>query len=289
MAYQPFMQRSLSVRVTSTRSGVTTVRTFDNARVRMQVTGDGAGYGLARVAIYGQPLQVMNALARMLVTPVGDDGQDAITVTTAGRLVYTGRITFGFIDFGNVPDVALVLECNSVLALQMATRPPFAGSGAVPLYDALSSVLAGTGFSLDFDSVALADRTINSPRVVGSAADQVAQLCKHFPDVVYNVSLSTVAVYSAVARTSGASGTIKRIARDTGLVSYPQCNGTTLTLTTLYDPMLSPGQPIMVDTPDDAVAGATWLVAGYQHQLDARTPGGAWFTRISATYRGATA
>jgi hypothetical protein len=293
MPFNPYTLRSARVTVQVTRpdaNGTATAQTyrFQEHRMRIGVRQAGAQFGNAKIEIFGVPLQTMNQIARLwleVLTPVGTDtvqidvwdGQDYVPF-------FQGVIMWSAVNASRMPHVSLDIEANSGSALSLVPSSPYAvGATPVSLKAALTTIAAQGGFSVQYPDT-VTQYQLTQARVTGAPLEQIAQLMDMFPKLTWFTSLQQIVVREALAPVNADA---IRVAADTGLMGYPVYSTSGLTLATLFNPKITPGAALDVQTEFDFVNRTVWVAAVLAHTLEPNVPGGQWTTQIAANSYGA--
>jgi hypothetical protein len=291
MAFNPYQTRAARVTVIVSRPDATgaaqsSTYTFQDHRMRIQVRQGGNQFGNAKVEVFGVPLASMNNIARLWLeslTPQNTDTLD-IGIWDGNDFVpfFSGVITWSAVDASGMPQVKLVIESNSSMALMNQTASPYANAGPVLLQDALTPIAAMGDFSVDYSAQA-PQYQMTDVRVTGSPMEHISGLMRHFPDLTWFVNLQRIVVRAGGAPYSADS---IRIAADTGMMSYPVYSSSGLQFATLFNPRLRPGVALDVNTQFDFVNRTLWVASVLAHSLDVNVPGGQWTTSVAANSYG---
>jgi hypothetical protein len=262
--------------------------TFQPHRMQIQVRNGSKQFGNTRVAIYGVPLATMNQIARLQLeplTPVINDTLQINVLDDSGAFVpfFQGVIMWSAVNASRMPHVALEIEAASGGALTLVSASPYATPGGVTLKDALTAIVAPAGFVVDYADSAPVYQLAQT-RVTGAPLDQVGALMRQYPDLTWQPILQRLQVRSVNAPIS--ADTID-ISAETGLMGYPTYSTSGLQFATLFNPKLTPGAALNVQTEFDFVNRTLWVATVLSHTLEPNTPGGQWTTQIVAASFGA--
>jgi hypothetical protein len=270
------------ITVTPLGGGSPQTYTFQQHRQRVSITQGGGQYGNARVEIYGVSLTTMNAIGRMWLQSLTPQNMDTIQINVWNGQTFTplfsGTITWAEPDASGMPHVKLSIEANASFALSNQTASPYSNPGPVTLSAALTQILQGTNYTLNFSSTAT-NYTMTNVRASGTPMDQVIKLVGQYPDLVWWSSLDQICVRKALAPLGSGSITINV---QNGLQASPVYSSSGLTFTTLFNPQIIPGAALNVQTEFNFVSQTLWVAAVIQHDIEANVPGGAWSTSVAA-------
>jgi hypothetical protein len=254
-------------------------------RMRIKVQQGGAQVGNAHVTVYGLTMEAMNNIARLWLQSYTPQNTDTlkIEVYDYGSLQWLtrffGTITWSAADASNMPHVGLVIEANASFALSNTTAPPYSNPGPVKLSDVVASLAQAAGFTVNYAAGA-PDPYLSDVRLVGSLQDQLRALFGHFPALTYNIALQQVQVRAANAPLFSNPVTISV---ETGMQKSPIYSTSGLQVETIFDPRITPGTPLQVQSVFQYANQTQWVAAVLSDQLDVNYPGGMWNTSIAAT------
>ena len=290
MAFNPFITRQARVTVTVTRpnsAGAPTNFTYvwTQNRMRLSVREGGQQFGNLKAEIYGVPLSDMNQIARLWLEQLTPQNTDTITVDVWNGNAngwmpwYQGVIAWAAVNARGMPITYLEIESNSAFVLSNTTALPYSNSAPVTLRDALTSIAALGGFTVNYAST-LDTYVLQKVRLTGSPLQQIGELMRHFPELTWNARLQQIVVRAANAPLSDAA---VRIAVDTGMESFPVYSTSALTMSTLFNPQIYPGVALDVVVPALQFVDRTlWVAAVLSHQIEPNYPKGRWMTDIAA-------
>jgi hypothetical protein len=285
MSFNPFGERKVRVTVTVTRpdsSGQQVEQTyvFTQHRMRIAVRTGGQQFGNAHLMIYGVPLASMNQIARLWLEAMTPQATDTVAIDVFDGKdfipFFAGQITWSAVDASGMPEVALVIEANSAMTLMNQPASPYANPGPVALSDALTAIVGPAGFTVDYfaDPFMLAD-----VRVTGSPMEQVSALMRGQPTLTWHVALQRLVIRAANAPIN--SNAIA-VSIQTGLMAPPVYSTSGLTFDTLFNPQITLGCALDIQTSFDFVNRTLWVAAVLAHQLEPNVPRGRWTTSVGA-------
>lgn len=294
MAFNPYVARIVQVVVTVSRpdangNAATQTYTFQQHRMRINVRQGGKNFNNAKIEIYGVPLATMNQIARLwleALTPLGTDTVQINVWDGDNQLFvpfFQGVITWSAVNPSRMPQVFLEIEANAGMALTLQPASPYSTPGGVTLQSALQAIVGPAGFVVDYAPSAPV-YMLSATRVTGAPLAQVGQLMAHFPDLTWTPNLQRLQVRTALAPLTSDE---VDISAGNGMQGYPVYSSSGLTLSTLFNPMITPGVALNITTEFDFVNRTLWVASVLAHMLEPNVPGGQWTTQIAANSFGA--
>jgi hypothetical protein len=292
MPFNPYTPRVARVTISVSRpdaNGNAAQQTynFQQHRMRIQVRQGGKQFGNAKVEIYGVPLATMNQIARLWLEALTPQGTDTIQIDVLQGDTFVpffqGIITWSAVNPSRSPQVFLDIEANAGMALTLAPASPYSTPGGVTLKSALETIVQPAGFQLDYAADAPVYQ-LGPVRVTGAPLDQVGQLMSHYPDLTWTPNLQRLQVRKALAPLTS---TQVDISADNGLQGYPVYSTSGLQLSTVFNPLITPGAALNITTEFDFVNRTLWVAAVLSHMIEPNMPGGQWTTQLAANSFGA--
>lgn len=247
------------------------------------VKAGGTSMGMVSLRVFGMSLSLMNQLTA-LSTQVMMDRKNTLLIEAGDDQsgiapVFIGTLTQGWGDLQGSPEA--FYECTALAGYFDAVKPippssfPVGADAAVVLSGL--ATLAGLKFENSGVSVQL-----SSPYFPGTVRQQIAR-CADAANIAWTIDDDVLAIWP---RGSSRGGKIPLVSPDTGLASYPSFTGQGISVTTLFNPSISFGGRVKIDsrllnsiTIEQAEPGV-WFVSTLMHDLESEMPGGAWFTRF---------
>lgn len=260
--------------------------TFQQHRMVIRVRQGGKQFGNARVEIYGVPLATMNQIARLWGEALTPQGTDTIQINVwdgnAFIPFFQGVITWSAVNPSRMPQVFLDIEANAGMALTLQPASPYSTPGGVTLLSALQEIAAKGGFQVDYAPTAPTYQ-LPATRVTGAPLEQIGQLMAHYPDLTWNTSLQRLQVRTALAPID--SNQVD-ISAGNGLQGYPVYSTSGLQLSTVFNPLITPGAALNITSEFDFVNRTLWVASVLSHVLEPNLPGGQWTTQLAANSYG---
>ncbi|KAK0331554.1 hypothetical protein LTR94_028466 [Friedmanniomyces endolithicus] len=184
---------------------------------------------------------------------------------------FKGTILEAWADGRDPPDVMFHVLAQSGRFDSTSIIPPTSYKGSVDAAFVLSGIAAQMGYGFENSGVSA---RLTNPYYPGDAGTQVKQICN---DIGCNVDLDEAQKILAIwPQDQVRNGSVVEVAASTG---------TGIQLASIYDPNITFGRAIEVES-QFSPANGQWVVVGLAHQLDALIPNGQWMTEIECGYFG---
>jgi hypothetical protein len=257
-------------------SGFNTV-TLSGLRVVASVTKfGGAAMGQAHLRIYGMPLSMMNQLSTLGMLVVATRRNNvAISAGSQGSgmsLVFQGTVVDAWADFSGAPDVSFQIAVAAGLFEAVKPVPASSYKGTADVATIMASLAEQMGFAFENNGVNV---KLSNPYFPGSARQQVVR-CATAANINFSTDDNKLAIWP---KGQSRGGLIPLISPQTGMVGYPTFNANGLIVTTLFNPGITHGGQIKVQS-SLTPANGTWIVNNLSHDLASEMPDGPWFTRM---------
>lgn len=235
----------------------------------------------ASLRVWGLTLNQLNQLTA-LQSAVQIQRNNIISISAGSyeqgtTMVFQGQIMAAWADFQSLPDAILYVEAQFPTGLSMVTpAPSLSFNGPWNPVGVLASLAINLGLSgIENNGVNV---TLNGGHYVGSYVDQAREIC-HDADINYDFGLTVMSI-----RPKGSprlTPTIPLISKETGMVGFPRFDGTHITVRTMFNPQIEQGALVQIKSILTQASG-TFLVSSVVHTLEAKLPGGIWFTEVAA-------
>lgn len=232
--------------------------------------------------VFGMPIDVMNKLTILNKLRYTDSRFNTVTVSADGAVCFTGILSEAWADIQAAPDAQFHASAFTGLLEAVKPVPPVSYNGTVDVATVLAGIAAQMQPVRTLENTGV-DARINDPYLPGTLRDQALAVARAANINLY-IDDTVLAIWPAGA---ARGGLIPVLSAETGMVGYPQFTQNGIMVRTLYNPSLVFGQTVEVRsalTP----ANGKWTIAAISHNLDANTPGGAWFTSIECGLLGQT-
>lgn len=254
----------------------------EGLRASVLIAKAGAVMAECNLRVMGMPLDVMNKLTILgsqfiqarnnkLIVEAGTDN-------TGLSVVFEGIIQEAWIDARNMPQVGFIVMARTGLIGALRPVPPTSYKGSIEVSLAMAGLAEQIGVQFENNGVT---GVISDPYLSGTLRDQVADLAAHIP-CNYVIEPNVLAVWP---KDGVRGGTAALISPETGMVGYPLRTQNGVSVQTLFNPSISFGSAILVQS-DITQANGYWAIFSLVHDLEAETPGGKWFTTIDCNLFG---
>ena len=248
----------------------------------------GAMMGTLRAQIFGVTETDMNTLTstlwdNLLVSPSGSAfAFNKIQVFaidgTQETLVYNGDVLNCWGVYSSMPETYLYLEAQVGYAALVQPSAPLSIASDTTIATVMQQIATAMGYQFENNGVT---GTVAKGSYFGNTLmEQARSLMQAYKFWMYldSTSPNTLAIAPyGVAR----SATAPLISPQTGLKGYPVFNSTGVNFETLFNPALTFGGPIQMQS-SIPKANGTWVVVSMAHQLSSQMPGGPWDTAVNA-------
>lgn len=263
-------------------TGADTV-TVEDARMSVRIQNAGSpAPAIATVDVYGLDETLMNELSTLglvfnmvpknTVTILAGDDQNGMSI------VFTGTIVSGYADYNQSPNVPFHFEANSLLidAVVPAVASSYQGSAAVA--DIMGGFAKLMGLTLENNGV---DGKLSNPYFSGNVRTQLRE-CAEAANINFEVvGGKTLAIWPKGGYRNTPS--IPLISAATGMILYPSYTQNGIMIRTLFDPKITFGSLIKVETSVKAVNDVgQWAVNQLSLELDSQVRKGKWEAIINA-------
>lgn len=257
-------------------SGSDTIR-FQGLKVRTKINkAGGPSMGHAQIMVFGMSRSIMNQLSTLGTFPniIGPNYVTILAGADGGgkAVVFRGTIQAAWIDYSGAPDVSFHVEALAGLYESVQTAPVASYTGSTSATVMLSSLASLMVLAFENNGVS---SKLTSPYYYGAPRVQAYDIAR-----AANIEIAIDDFKLAIwPKGKARNGAVPLISPATGMVGYPSYTSTGISVLSLYNPSVSFGGSIKVESvvPN---ANGVWNVFTLDHELDAITPNGAWFTRI---------
>lgn len=222
-----------------------------------------------RLSTYGRVMQA-GPLNRVLV----EAGDDELGMP----VVFQGSINAAYGDMNGQPDGIFVVGAFSGLQEAIASTTPLSLRGPVDVASAMSSLATSQGLAFQNYGVTAKLPTTYLP---GTPRDQIKALAEH-ANISHTIEANVLVIWPAGA---ARGDQVPLVSAETGMIGYPQYTDTGIQVSTLYNPNISFGVNVEVQSVLKAATGR-FNVYGVAHDLVSEDPGGAWDTHFKGSLWG---
>lgn len=257
--------------------------TVSGLRVWASISAAGqAQNATAQITIFGMTFQEMLAASTFSKWPAVQ--KDASVFLYAGNpgalsLVFSGTIVQAVGDFNAQPDTAFHIEARSGLSAQMTILPPTSVKGTVNAAALLQALAGQVSPPLAFENNSNVQVQLSNPHFKGSAMDQIRAICASGQINYFIENNTTLAIWPKGQTRNVGTQTIT-IAPDEGAVGYPTFGFGKIIVKCEYNPAIVYGMNVTVKS-SLPPANGTFSIFQLDYELQAMTPGGAWFQTLT--------
>lgn len=196
----------------------------------------------------------------------------------AETLVFAGNIVNAWADYQSMPDVYLHIQAQSAFFNALKAIPPRSFKGRVDVASVMAQIARDLGYIFENNGVTTQLTDIYLPNTGMEQAKDLARAAGcdlYLDDKILAITPPNVPRKVIIPLISPASG----------LVGYPTFDGVGVNFQTLFNPAVTFGGSIKLETDVQQAAGE-WVVTSVGHRLESEKPGGAWFSTIRGNQNG---
>lgn len=264
-------------------SGTDTASISDK-RISVRIQNSGAPAGsTASVDIFGLSESLMNQLSTLGMvfnmvpknTITIQAGDEEVGLST----VFTGTVMSGYADYNQAPNVPFHIEANSILADAVVPATATSYKGPTAVTDIMAGFARIMGLTFENSGV---DTKLSNPYFSGNIRTQM-RTCAEQANINAEIVEGTILAIWPKGGSRNARGEIPLIGPETGMILYPAYTQQGIMLRTLFDPKITFGGLVKVQSRVKAVADVgQWAVNQLNLALDAQVPKGKWEAIIAA-------
>ncbi len=237
--------------------------------------------GTLRAKIYGVKQQDMNSVTTLQWKP-GTLIPNTVEVYAidgaAETLVFAGNIVNAWADYQSMPDVFLHIQAQSAFFNALKAIPPRSFKGGVDVASVMAQIARDLGYTFENNGVTTQLVDVYLPNTGMEQAKDLARAAGcdlYLDDKILAITPPNVPRKVIIPLISPASG----------LVGYPTFDGVGVNFQTLFNPAITFGGSIKLETDVQQAAGE-WVVTSVGHRLESEKPGGAWFSNVRGNANG---
>jgi hypothetical protein len=248
----------------------------------------GAMMGTLKAQIFGVTASDMNTLTstlwdNLVVTPSGSSfAFNSVQVFaidgTQETLIYNGDILNCWGVYSSMPETYLYLEAQIGYAALVQPVAPLSIAASTNVATVMKQIASQMGYQFENNGVNI---TIAKGSYWGNTLmEQARALMQAYKFWMYldSTSPNTLAIAPyGQARSTAAP----LISPQTGMEGYPVFNSTGVNFETLFNPAITFGGPVQMQS-SIPKANGTWVVVSMSHHLSSQTLGGPWKTTVNA-------
>lgn len=260
------------------REGFNTVKLEGRRMSALIVKAGGASLGELQLRIWGLTLEQMNQLSTLgLVAIATRDNQvllEAGDDETGMGVVFAGTITNGWADMQGMPDVTFHVIAQAGMLEAMTPTPPSSYRGATDVGVIMAGLASLMGLPFENNGVSV---MLNNPYFPGTAREQVQRVAEA-ANIEAVIDVGVLAIWPKNGYRGNAT---TLISAETGMMGYPTFTSNGIALTSLFNPAVTFGARIKVESEFTPACGI-WYVATLIYHLESELPHGDWSMRIEA-------
>ena len=237
--------------------------------------------GTLRAKIFGVKQVDMNSITTLQWKP-GTLIPNTVEVFAidgaAETLVFAGNIVNAWADYQSMPDVYLHIQAQSAFFNALKAIPPRSFKGRVDVASVMAQIARDLGYIFENNGVTTQLTDVYLPNTGMEQAKDLARAAGcdlYLDDKILAITPPNVPRKVIIPLISPASG----------LVGYPTFDGVGVNFQTLFNPAVTFGGSIKLETDVQQAAGE-WVVTSVGHRLESEKPGGAWFSTIRGNQNG---
>lgn len=236
----------------------------------------GESMGAIQMRVYGLSQSVMNKItsigvfgqvagASKLIVAAGEKGKALTTI-------FNGSIWQAWVDYNAAPEVPF--NIIAYVGMDIALKPVGVNSytGATDVSLIMSELAKAAGYA--FVDVGV-NVTLASPYLPGTLLDQIRD-CAFAAGISYKIENDILTIWPKGGVVDSPEPVISA---ETGMIGYPSVSSQGLTIKTLFNPDVTLGGMINVESSIKMATGK-FQVLNYTHSISCLAPGGPWFTEI---------
>ena len=247
---------------TFVESGSDTV-TLIGSRTSVRVQNSGAAANnSATIKIWGMTPSLMNQLATLgLVFNLVPKNQLTIQAGTMGpsgipnlATIFTGNVWAAYGDYSAQPDVPFIFECLSYAADSVLNVPPSSFPGSTDVGNIMSGFARqmNVGFENNFPAAGGSNAnatgiTLSNAYFTGAVRIQ-AQKCATAADIYWGLFGNVLAIWPKGGNRKPGTQSVPVISPINGMISYPAFTQQGIVVSTLFDPTISFGSLVQVNS-----------------------------------------
>lgn len=237
--------------------------------------------GTLKARVYGVKQADMNSITTLQWKP-GTLIPNTVEVFaidgTAETLIFAGNIVNAWADYQSMPDVFLYIQAQAAFFNALKAVPPRSFKGGVDVASVMAQIAKDLGYTFENNGVTTQLYDVYLANTGLEQAKELANMagCDFYLDDK---------ILAITPRFVPRKTLIPLISKTTGLVGYPTFDGVGVNFQSLFNPAVTFGGSIKLETDVQQAAGE-WVVTSVAHRLESEKPGGAWFSTIRGNANG---
>lgn len=234
-----------------------------------------------RARIYGVRQQDMNSITTLQWKPralIPNTVEVYALDGTAETLVFAGNIVNAWADYQGMPDVFLQIQAQAAFFNTLKPVAPRSFKGQVDVASVMGQIARDMGYTFENNGVTT---QLVDVYLANTGMEQAKDLARAAGcDLYLDDKILAITPPNAPRKS-----VTPKISSETGLIGYPTFDGVGVNFQSLFNPAVTFGGTIKLDTDVQQAAG-DWIVTSVSHRLEAEKPGGAWFSQIRGNVNG---
>ncbi|MDR1311583.1 MAG: hypothetical protein LBK01_06910 [Burkholderiaceae bacterium] len=278
---ETFKQRSIevSINIAEGQDGADegTTITLTNFRIVAHIHYSGGSMqGKALVRIFGLSESELNRLTGT-AQAANEVRQNRITIKAGDHgevlpLIYDGTIRNGSVNFNEMPNAPLALQCQGNPWEAVAPFPPHDGRGAEKAQDIIAYLAKANGYGFENHGV---DVSLDNMNLKGTWLAQL-QAVVEAAQIDISIERGVIAIWN---RGGARVYAPVEVSVETGMVGYPVFGARGIIVTTLLNPEFMLGRLVHVKSEYQPACGY-WTILSHEMFIADETPDGQWFSVI---------
>lgn len=260
-------------------TGADTV-TITDKRISVRIQNSGApSASAAQVMAYGLSQSVMNQLSTlgMVLNLVPKNtltiaaGNDPSALST----VFIGTIVEAYADYASAPDVPFVMNCQAGAADLTAPAVPTSYAGKTQVATIMAAFARAQNLGFENNGVTA---SLTNAYYSGSIVEQRQQCARDANINAEVVNGNVLAIWPRFGSRNTQSVPLIAAPPQGQMIGYPSFTQQGILVRNLFDPQISFGGKVQVQTDEEALqkANGTWTIHKLDLALDSQVPGGEW-------------
>ena len=241
----------------------------------------GLQMGTLRAQIFGVSQSDMNSAVTLQWKPKAFIPNTVQVFAIDGdqeTLVFTGNIINAWGDYQSMPDVFLMIQAQAAYFNQLQPVPPTSYSGNVDVATAMSQLASQMGLTFENNGVNV---QLSNQYLPNTALEQAKTLAAAAGIWLYIDN----GILAITPSNTPRNKPVAQISAQSGMVGYPTFDGVGVNFKTLFNPSVTFGGSVNIQT-DIPQAAGTWIVTSVALKLESEKPGGSWFMQIRGNQSG---
>lgn len=237
--------------------------------------------GTLKAKIYGVKQADMNSITTLQWKPqtwIPNTVEVFAIDGTAETLIFAGNIVNAWADYQGMPDVFLHIQAQAAFFNALKAIPPRSFKGPIDTPSVMAQIAADLGYTFENNGVTTQLTDLYLPNTGLEQAKDLARAAGcdlYLDDKVLAITPPNVPRKALIPVISPTSG----------LVGYPTFDGVGVNFQALFNPGVTFGGSIKLETDVQQAAGE-WIVTSVAHRLESEKPGGAWYSTIRGNANG---